>query len=102
MTEPAVDQLTQACREELKSLWYDLLKATRRAIRCTWSIEALGIKERIQKLTQLVGPTPWECIQWDLLESGIYEQVHAEIDITVTYDAELVAEGRARQMARRL
>lgn len=101
MSEPTAEQLAQACRDELQHLWYDLLKAQQRAIRCTWSIEALGIKERIQELTQLVGPTSWECIQWDLLESGDYETIHSEIGIRVSYDADQVAEGRARQLARR-
>jgi hypothetical protein len=91
---PTVEQLTEAIREELTSLWYDLYEAINRAIRCTWSMEALSVKDRIQALTKLVGPTSWESIQLPLVESGIYQQVHAEIDVDAPVDTRLVAEAR--------
>lgn len=82
-TEPTRDALREALQEELEYLWYDLLDAMDRAINCTWSIGATGVKHRIQKLTKLVGPTPWENIPMTLLENGTYQQVNAEIGITV-------------------
>lgn len=86
--------LIDGCREELQCLWGDLSEAIRRAFRCTWSIEALNVKERIQTLTKLVGPTSWESVQIDLLESGIYQQVHAEIGIEIHPDMDQVADLR--------
>lgn len=87
-------EFTAACIEELHALWDDLNRAIDRAINCTWSSEAEGLKERIQRLTKLVGPTPWEQIQLPLLERGIYQQVHAEISVPVEVDMERVARSR--------
>jgi hypothetical protein len=91
---PTVEQLTAAIRDELESLWCDLHEAISRAIRCTWSIEALSVKERIQALTKLVGPTPWESIQLPLIEAGVYQRVHSEIDMDAPVDMRRVAETR--------
>lgn len=94
MTDINRDDLAEACRNELKNLWTDLRKAVDSAINCTWSIEALHIKGRIQKLTRLVGPTPWEAIPIPLLEQGIYQKVHAEIGVAAEVDMEGVARTR--------
>lgn len=86
--------LTAACVDELDNLWCDLYYAINRAMNCTWSIEANHLKARIQRLTKLVGPTPWEKIQLSLLERGIYQQVHAEIGVDAPVDMERVARTR--------
>lgn len=94
-------EFTAACIDELHSLWDDLNRAIDRAINCTWSIEAEGLKERIQRFTKLVGPTPWEQVQLPLLENGIYQLVHAEIAVQAEVDMERVARTRASINARR-
>jgi hypothetical protein len=101
VTDINKDALIEACRNELEALWTDLRKAIDSAINCTWSIEALHIKGRIQKLTRLVGPTPWEAIPIPLLEQGIYQKVHEEIGVTAEVDMEGVARTRASTDARR-
>lgn len=88
------DSLESFAQWELQCLWSDLSEAIRRAIRCTWSIQALGLKDRIQALTRLVGPAGWESIPIDLLESGVYQQVHQEIGVHVEPDMDRVAEVR--------
>ncbi len=91
-------ELERACRGERDALWCDLQEAIDRAIRCTWSIGALGLKDRIQRLTRLVGPTSWENVSITLLESGVYQQVHDEIGVEYEPpDMARVAEVRRRR-----
>lgn len=100
MTEPTREQLIEACRQELWHLWHDLPGAFQTAIRCTWSINAVDIKERIQALTKLVGPTYWDEVNISLIEAGVYREVHAEIGVEVSPDMERVAQVRASIEAR--
>jgi hypothetical protein len=79
----AVEGWREVCRDELESLWHDLGTEIRFAINCTWSLGAVNRKQRIQRLTRLVGPTPWQKVPPDLLANGIYEQVHREIGVSV-------------------
>lgn len=102
MTEPTRDALIEACREELECLWSDLSLAQQHAINGVWSIQCEQVQHRIETLTKLVGPTRWEAVQWDLLESGVYQRIHAGLGIEVHPDMGRVAEGRARQAATRL
>lgn len=95
MATPNEDLIT-ACREELDCLWHDLDKAIRRAIDGRWSIECDGLQGRIERLTKLVGPTPWEAIQIPLLESGVYQRIHEGIGVVAEVDMVRVAETRAR------
>jgi hypothetical protein len=96
---PTREQLIEACKEELWFLWRDLDEAFDRAINCTWSINALHVKERIHALTRLVGPIDWEDVVINLIENGVYQQVHAEVGIEVKPDMERVAQVRARANA---
>jgi hypothetical protein len=92
-----VDDLVEACREELRILWCDLEAARCSAIRPgTWSIQCLNLEDRIKTFTKLVGPTPWEEIQISLLELGIYQRIHADLGVAAPVDMERVAQTRAR------
>lgn len=90
------NRLEQVAREELSFLWGDLNTARQSAIRNQWSIQCDNIAERIKALTLLVGPTPWEEIQIQLLEDGVYQRIHAEWGVEVSPDMVRVAEVRGR------
>lgn len=76
-------KLEEVARTELAFLWGDLNDARMYAINGQWSMRCDSLVERIKHLTPLVGPTPWDEIQIPLLELGIYQRIHAELDIDV-------------------
>lgn len=90
-----LDILRQAVREELADLWFDLTSAQTQAHKGKWSIQCEYLERRIKALTPLVGPTPWEKIQFLSLGNGVYERIHADLGIAVTIDWERVAALRA-------
>lgn len=64
-------------REELVYLWADLHAAKVRAMAADgWSVEAEGVRDRIEDFTRIVGAVRWQAVQLDLLED--YEHLHAE------------------------
>lgn len=92
---PDREALIGAMRDELDALWYDLHVARRDAMNGQWSINCDGLAERIRIFTGLVGPTPWEQIQLPLLETGVYQRLHAEWGVQADVDMVRVAETRA-------
>lgn len=51
---------------------------------------------RLVEVTRFVGPEPWERVQIDLLESGVWQTFHAAMDVEVEKpDMARVAEVRA-------
>jgi hypothetical protein len=69
--------LEEAAADELMRLWEDLYEAVRQARNGYWSIGCENIAHRIAVLTRALGKaTPWQQIQVDLLESGIYQKMH--------------------------
>lgn len=97
---PNVDDLTAAVRDELECLWGDLAMAQLSAINTEWSIQCNGLAERIKNLTMLVGPTPWEKVSITLLENGVYQRLHGEMNVPVEVDMGEVAAVRGRIEAR--
>jgi hypothetical protein len=95
MSEPEIDTLKKAIREELGCLWSDLHDAQQSGIRTDWSIKCINLAERITDLTKLVGPTPWDEVPLPVLENGVYQRVLASIGITADVDMAKVAEVRA-------
>lgn len=89
-----LETLRAAVRDELDSLWSDLNNARYAAISGKWSMQCDFLVERIKNLTALVGPTPWESIELQLLEDGIYQRVHAEVGVHAPVDMEHVARTR--------
>lgn len=81
-------QLEEALRDELASLWGDLERAVREALNGVWSIQCDGLAARIQTITELVGPTSPEQISYGLLLEGVdtYERLHAEIGVHIDRD----------------
>lgn len=79
--------LEDAARAELVNLWDDLEKAIDAAHHGGWSTGCIGIAERIHNLTQFVGPTRWNDVSIRLLESGVWQRLHAEWGIAVEIDA---------------
>jgi hypothetical protein len=65
-----------ALRWLLELAWADLQSARRRALNGRWSMECDAQVSRIVGLTKLIGPTPWQNIQVDLILDGIYERIH--------------------------
>lgn len=96
-----LNELIEVCREELDCLWDDLNDAVRDAINGEWSINCGGLEERIKALTKLVGPTSWESVHIPLLESGVYQRIHAEIGIDAPVDMDGVRRTRASINERR-
>ncbi|OON71771.1 hypothetical protein [Streptomyces tsukubensis] len=94
MTVSTQDPLREAAREELAHLWRDLDDARHGATNGYWSMRCDWVVARIKRLTPLVGPTPWPCIQTPLLEQGIYQRVHAELGIPAPVDMDDVARVR--------
>ena len=91
-----VETYAQALRDELKDLRSDLVEDYRmsRANLPENSMGCLGLIDRIQTITRLVGPTPPEQISMPFLLSGLYERVHAEINIDVTVPPEILQKAR--------
>lgn len=92
--------LEGAAREELEFLWDDLHNARSTAANGEWSIRCDDLVHRIGALTRHVGPTHWEKIQIPLLEDGVYQRIHADIEIPVEVDVEHVKQVRADIEAR--
>ncbi|MEU1071959.1 MULTISPECIES: hypothetical protein [unclassified Streptomyces] len=88
-------KLEEVAREELRLLWKDLEAARGTAIDGKWSMLCDHLVHRISELATLLGPTPWEEISIPLLETGIYQRVHRELDVNAPVDMERVAETRA-------
>ncbi|MGA4989904.1 hypothetical protein [Nonomuraea bangladeshensis] len=67
----------EAASDELSRLWGDLHEQIRDARDGCWSVGCEDIAHRIAVLTRALGKaTPWQRIQLDLLESGIYQRFH--------------------------
>lgn len=94
------DSLQAAAREELEFLWDDLHNARRTAANGEWSIRFDELVHRIGVLTRHVGPTPWEKVQIPLLEDGVYQRIHADLEILVEVDMQHVRQVRADIEAR--
>lgn len=86
----------QALRDEVEHLWGDLAEDYRmsRTTPPERSMGCLGRIERIQTITNLVGPCPPTKIQYPFLLSGMYMKVHAEIGITATVPEEILRSAR--------
>ncbi|MTE20298.1 hypothetical protein F0L17_14505 [Streptomyces sp. TRM43335] len=107
MTTPArppqcgeeTDELRQAVRDELASLWHDLEAAQRSAHGhregLPWSIHCDDLEERIKALTTLVEPTPWQNVPPSLVDNGVYQRIHGELRIPVRVAPAAVAAVRA-------
>lgn len=89
-----LETLREALREELSCLWTDLQTARRDAYRNAWSMHCEWIEGRIKAITPLVGPTPWEQLDTQLIEDGIYQRIHGEIGVDAPYDEEGVRRHR--------
>lgn len=87
--------LRAALRKELDYLWADLGGAMSQATNGSWSIECRCLEERIKEITMLVGPTPWDEIQLPLLESGVYQRIHADLGVEAPVDMDRVAKAQA-------
>lgn len=88
-------KLEEVAREELRLLWKDLADARSYSVNGAWSIRCDELVERINALTTLVGPTPWDEISIPLLEAGIYQRVHADLGIPVEVDMERAMRAKA-------
>jgi hypothetical protein len=89
-----LETLRDALAEELSFLWTDLQSARREALNGKWSMGCEWFEERIKTLTPLVGPTPWEKLDIELIEDGVYQRIHEEIGIDAPYDEEGVRKHR--------
>jgi hypothetical protein len=90
-----LETLREALSEELSCLWTDLQTARRSAYKGNWSMHCDWIEGRIKAITPLVGPTPWEKLDIQLIEDGVYQRIHAEIGVDAPYDEEGVRKHRA-------
>lgn len=77
------EELEEALVDELKRLWNDLHWQILSAIDCRWSIGALNVRDRIARLTALVGPLHWRDVPMPLLLNGTYSEVHDALGVAV-------------------
>jgi hypothetical protein len=89
-----LEALREALAEELSYLWTDLQSARRDALNGQWSMGCEWFEGRIKTLTPLVGPTPWEKLDIELIEDGVYQCIHRELGIDAPYDEEGVRKHR--------
>lgn len=69
--------LEEAATDELMRLWDDLHQATRVARNGCWSVDCENTAYRIAFMTRALGKAaPWQEIQLELLETGIYQRMH--------------------------
>lgn len=71
-------------RAEQSALWTDLAAAIRSAVNGVWSMRAGDVTKRIVQAARLVGPTPYEEVEWSLLAGGVYEAVLAAGGVAAT------------------
>jgi hypothetical protein len=90
-----LETLRSALAEELAYLWTDLQSARRSALKDKWSVGCDWFEERIKAITPLVGPTPWDKLDIELIEDGVYQRIHRELGIEAPYDEEGVRKHRA-------
>jgi hypothetical protein len=74
-----------ALRAELLHLWGDLSAAIR------YGGPVQQITSRIKTITAMVGPTPWDQIDLNLLEHGHYHRVHGEMGLVLEVNMSEVA-----------
>lgn len=98
-TEEGFTTLEQAATDELMRLWDDLHKATSEARNGCWSLGCEAAARRIAVLTRALGEaTPWQQVQAELLEAGIYQRMHDLMGIPYEPpDMDAIAEMRARR-----
>lgn len=96
MSESTEERYAKALRDELEFLWGDLVEAHRmsRANPPERSMECLGLIERIQTISRLVGPLPPGQVSMPFLLTGLYERVHAEIGVDATVPPEILQRAR--------
>jgi hypothetical protein len=90
LTEPdagPAGSLEEAARNELANLWCDLERAVKEANRGGWSTGCIGLANRIRSLTRLVGPARWGEVPFALVDSGLFQRLHAEWEVPVEIDS---------------
>lgn len=93
--------LEEAAADELMRLWGDLADAMHYARGGCWSGGCENAAHRIAVLTKALGKaTPWQEVQIELLESGIYQKLHDLMGIPYeSPDMAVIAEMRAEREA---
>ncbi|MCX5584298.1 hypothetical protein [Streptomyces erythrochromogenes] len=95
------EKLVEVARAELAFLWRDLEAAIRAAVDGVWSARCEAVVERIKMLTPVVGPTPWRQVPLILVETRLYQEIHAAIGIEAEVKAWQIAEEQALMEAMR-
>jgi hypothetical protein len=72
-TEDAPADAIAAIEGELVDLWSDLAAQHHRALNSFWSMGCDNLARRIVQLSRLVGATPWEEMQSELILNGVYQ-----------------------------
>lgn len=93
--------LEEAATDELMRLWSDLAYAMYVAHGGCWSGGCGDAAYRIAVLTRAIGrATPWQQVQIELLETGIYQRMHDLMGVPYEQpDMAVVAEMRADREA---
>lgn len=87
---PTYDTLTAGLAGEQVWLWADLHRHVRQArvdppvVPGCWSADCDTVAGRIVEVARLVGATPWEKVQVELLLTGIYAKVLHAADVGFT------------------
>lgn len=89
--------LEDAATDELMRVWGDLAEAMDRAHGGCWSGGCEDAAYRIAVLTRALGKaTPWQEVQIELLETGIYQRMHDLMGVPYEQpDMDVIAKMRA-------
>ncbi|MEU7831356.1 hypothetical protein [Nonomuraea sp. NPDC049129] len=93
--------LEEAAADELMRLWGDLHEAMCAARNGCWSVGCENTAHRIAVLTRALGKaTPWQEVQIELLETGIYQVFHDLAGVPYEEpDMDVIARMRAEREA---
>ncbi|MEU4224311.1 hypothetical protein AB0F17_08460 [Nonomuraea sp. NPDC026600] len=97
--EEGFTSLEQAAADELMRLWGDLHHQMRDARDGCWSVGCESVAHRIAVMTKALDEaTPWQQIELELLESGVYQRFHDLMGVPYEPpDMAVVAEMRAER-----
>lgn len=84
-------------RDVAVDLWHDLAAAygESEVVPRETSVACYGLIRRIQDIARVVGPVAPGELEYEMLLTGLYETVHAEIGVDVTVPEELLEAARA-------
>lgn len=88
MTQDQQIEMIQFVKDVQAEAWSRLLDALRVALNGRWSMGAANCGVDILRAARLVGPTPWQDMQFELVTGGVYAALYAVGEIPVSMPTE--------------